>query len=400
MNGWEIAFWVGFILLLYPYGLYPLGLWVGAAFRRPLKQSESSAELPPVTVVIPAYREAHSVRPKMESLRQLDYPKDKLRLLWVISTHAEDETLEPTLAVLRAYPEAEYRLIPHRGKNYALNQARQWVDTSYVLLTDADTPLAPQSLRKAMAKMLADPEVGIVGGSRAVQPAARTATVGGAEQTYLAYENRLRAWESLWGCALGLGGGFLLLRRAVWEELPEKVGDDLYLNLTAGWKGWKVLLEPEAIAYEIPSPDPRAEFARKVRIAYTAWHTLPYVLSLSALIRRGRFTFFFLSHKFFRYLVAPLALFGMGLAAMVCMLEGKLGYALGVVGVGGASVQALLLYSGLRPTYWLGRWLFLPGYFVLAHVAQLVGLWQVLRGTELYQLWQRPARSVPQSVSL
>ncbi|MCX8111871.1 MAG: glycosyltransferase [Bacteroidia bacterium] len=388
----EWIFWTSLLLVLYPYGIYPpliVGLaWIKRRFLPPTQQTPS--EWPEVTIVIPAYKEAKAVIPKMESIRRLDYPAEKLRILWVIATHEGDESFSSTMEALQGYPEAEVMIVPHRGKIHSLNEARKAVQTEYALITDADTILSPDSLRQAVLEAVHHPKVGLVGGSRRVLP--HQQTVSQNEAYYVLYDERLAWAESTWGCALGVWGGFLLVRKSYWVEMPSGVVDDLYLNLEVNLRGGMTVIAPRAYAYEAGSALMPIEFRRKARIAYTAFHTLHQRFRVSEAFRHPLFLFFFFSHKFCRYLIAPVALLSLLLSTTLLLVWSPLPlyWVIWLFQVG-AWVEGFVLLH--YPTLKLPKGVGLPGYFVLAHLAQLVGFWKYIRREDPLVVWQRLPRA-------
>ncbi len=401
MEGLEVAFWIAVALVGYPYLGYPLLLWLAQplgrfwkALRRPLPEP---TDWPEVTLVIPAYREADSVIPKMESIRALDYPKDRLRILWIIATHEGDDSLAPTLEALQRYPEAEYHLVPHKGKIYSLNYARQLVNSPYTLLTDADITLSPQSLREAMRLALLHPKIGLVSGRRTLNQPGEQDPIQPSEKTYLSYDQTLARLEGIQGYALAVTGALLLMPTSLWPEMPDRVVDDLYLYLEAGLKGYYTLFAPGAIVYETPSASSAVEFQRKARIAYTAFYTLRARLRWKEALRHPTFTFFLVSHKLFRYLLAPIGLLGTLIVSGGLSLSGNYLYLLAFCVQILAWLQALVMRYQLPRA--LPRSLYLPGYFILAHLAQLVGFWKFLRGEDPRKVWQRLPRAELPSLS-
>ena len=389
----EWIFWGSVFLIVYPYALYPLGLGIVYGIKRGWRRSPADRSLshwPEVTIVIPAYKEADSVKPKMESLRQQDYPSDKMRILWVIATHEGDESFTPTLEALKAYPEAEILVVPHRGKIYSLNEARKHITTPYALITDADVLLSPQALKELIRVAESHPATAIVGGVRRVLSHPSPTLVEKTEIPYLHFDERLGTWESLWGYALGLWGGLLLLKTPFWPEMPDGVVDDLYLNLHAILSGGKVFICPQAQGHETLSPNPSIEFRRKSRIAYTAFHVIHKRFRWKEALRVPLFSFFFLSHKVFRYLFAPLGLcLAYGSSLYLTPLWPL--YALAALLQTLVWSEAILLLSW--PALRFPRPIALPAYFVIAHWAQLAGLWKFLTGADPLQVWQRLPRS-------
>ncbi|MCS6896100.1 MAG: glycosyltransferase [Bacteroidia bacterium] len=392
MQVWEWIFWSSLFLVVYPYGLYPAAIWLASKIKEALHRRKpyKLEEFPEVTIVIPAYKEADSVKPKMESIRRLEYPSDKVHILWVISTDEKDSSLASTLDALSQYPEAKYIIVHRRGKNVALNAARSTVQTPLVLFSDANALLAPQSLKAAVLHLMRPPMADAVGGYRLIYTQGAHAFAH-TESPYLRYEGILRKAESTFDCALGLPGEFLLLRTELWLPIPEEAGDDQYLVLRLGLSGKRLRFAPEALAYEQPSRDSKIEFHRKVRIACNAFHTIRLGFSLSEALRHPVFSFFFISHKGFRYLIAPIALIVMLISGgVLCVTHAGYFYCILFGAMLAAWMQASLLI--FVPRMKLLQAMTAPGYFVLVHLAQIAGFWRFLRKDDPLKVWQRLPR--------
>src|SRR5919109_1475878 len=92
----EVAFWACLLLVAHTYVLYPVVLFVayglaqlgrdcaylarGADRRRPPLDEDA---LPAVSVVIPAYNEEDALGAKLANLAAMDYPREKLEVVFV-----------------------------------------------------------------------------------------------------------------------------------------------------------------------------------------------------------------------------------------------------------------------------------------------------------------------------
>lgn len=100
--------------------------------------------LPSLTLFITAYNEEDVVDDKMRNCLELDYPADKLRIVWV-TDGSNDRTNER----LSRWPQATVLYQPERqGKTAALNRGMHFVETPLVVFTDANTCLNREALRK------------------------------------------------------------------------------------------------------------------------------------------------------------------------------------------------------------------------------------------------------------
>jgi cellulose synthase/poly-beta-1,6-N-acetylglucosamine synthase-like glycosyltransferase len=85
---------------------------------------------------------------------------------------------------------------------------------------------------------------------------------------------------------------------------PDTLTDDAVLPLRAYLRGYRVIFDPEAIAFDYPAAE-GWEFRRRLRTLAGAWQV--YVRMPEMFTRSGRMRFHFLSHKFAR-LVLPWAI--------------------------------------------------------------------------------------------
>ena len=147
MKALEIVFWISVFVVFYTYIGYGIVLWVLVKVKetfRPRKEPRMPDELPEVTLFVAAYNEERVVDEKMANTRSLDYPADRLKVVWV--TDGSDDS---TNRRLEAYPEVEVFFQPERqGKTAALNRGIEFVETSLVVFTDANTMLNREAIRE------------------------------------------------------------------------------------------------------------------------------------------------------------------------------------------------------------------------------------------------------------
>ena len=86
----KIIFWICIVLVVYTYVGYGALLWFIIRIKRlfsPYGGADSvtatDEELPQMTLMICAYNEEEVIHEKMENIRQLDYPREKLCVMWV-----------------------------------------------------------------------------------------------------------------------------------------------------------------------------------------------------------------------------------------------------------------------------------------------------------------------------
>jgi hypothetical protein len=117
-------------------------------------------DLPVYTVLVPLRDEAHMVGQLAEALRRMDYPPEKLDVLFVVETRS----LSTVEAVQRelADPRFELVLVPDalpRTKPKALNYALPLVRGEHVVVYDAEDIPEPRQLRLAASTFATYPEL-------------------------------------------------------------------------------------------------------------------------------------------------------------------------------------------------------------------------------------------------
>jgi poly-beta-1,6-N-acetyl-D-glucosamine synthase len=307
VDNWTIAldlfgFWIALSLLAYVYVGYPLVAWVRAALRaEPLTRIPSE---PFVTVIIVAYNEAERIERRILNLLSLDYPRAKLEIV-VASDGSTDGTVERA-----THFESEgIRVVAfdrRRGKAAVLNDVVPAARGQIVVLGDARQRFESRLLRELVADF-GDPVVGAVSGELVIRSRASESgsTIGEGASFYWRYEKFIRRSESRIHSTVGATGAVYAIRQKLFEPIPDDtLLDDVLIPMRIISRGYRVLFEPGARAYDLAVASPRQEFVRKVRtIAGTfqlfsreRWLFNPF---------RNRLWFETLSHKALR-LLTPL----------------------------------------------------------------------------------------------
>jgi poly-beta-1,6-N-acetyl-D-glucosamine synthase len=78
-------FWIGLIIVFYTYIGYGIVIYLVSKVRKRFPQvpDQPDTGLPPVTFLVAAYNEADFIEEKILNTLSLEYPSEKLRLLFV-----------------------------------------------------------------------------------------------------------------------------------------------------------------------------------------------------------------------------------------------------------------------------------------------------------------------------
>lgn len=306
----EILFWCSFIIVLYTYIGYGVVLYGLVKFKHffcTLDQTFPEQGFPSVTLFITAYNEEKIIDEKMSNCRELEYPKEKLKIIWVT-----DGSNDRTNDLLAQYSDVTVYHTPERkGKTAAINRGMQFIATPFTVFTDANTMLNSEALTE-IAEHFRNPQVGCVAGEKRIAIKEKDNASSGGEGFYWKYESKLKSWDSRLYSAVGAAGELFAIRTELFETMPEDtLLDDFILSMRIAQKGYKIAYCDTAYALETGSADMKNEEKRKVRIAAGG---LQSICRLSSLLipnpfHLGILRFQYISHRVLRWSVSPPLLF-------------------------------------------------------------------------------------------
>lgn len=372
----EILFWVSVAVVVYTYVGYGIILWmmvkVKEWFIKPVTLPHpTDEELPEMTLFIAAYNEEQVVDEKMANCLDLDYPREKLHIVW-----CTDGSNDHTVERLGCWPQATVLHTPERkGKSAAMNRGLQFVHTPLVAFTDANTMLNRASLR-LIAQAFLDQKVGCVAGEKRIQTEEKADAAQGGEGLYWRYESALKALDSRLYSAAGAAGELFAIRRELFQPLEEDtLLDDFVLSLRIVEQGYRIAYLKEAYAMESGSANLAEEEKRKVRIAAGGLQSIARLWPLFNPLRYGIFSFQYVSHRVLRWSITPVLLFAL-LPLNVVLLFGTERTALYVILW---LLQALFYLAGSLGYYLSMRrtknkLLFVPCYFLFMNLNVLRGM--------------------------
>jgi cellulose synthase/poly-beta-1,6-N-acetylglucosamine synthase-like glycosyltransferase len=344
-----VLFWASLAALAWTHVLYPA---FAAGLARVAARRVRSAEIEPtVTVIVAAYNEETVIERRIANLRELDYPADKLEIV-VTSDASSDRTEE-----LAAAAGARVIRNPRGGKVAAQDRAVRETQSEVVAFSDANATWAPDALRK-LVRSFADPDVGYACGQLRIL----RADGSNKEGAYWRYEMAVRDAESRLGSITGGNGSIYAVRRSDYVEVDPRFGHDLSLPYVMVQRGRRAVYEPEAHAFEKPTPTNEAEYRRKVRMFEHCW----LIVLRGKMLRRlgALYALEIVSHRLLRY--------GSGLLHLVLLATSIVLATQGWVYAAVLAAQLLLL---LAAAVGVG----IARYYVLISWATVVALWNYAR---------------------
>ena len=383
----EILFWLLIGLVFYTYIGYGILLFVLIKIKGKKGSPKSDPTFEPeVTLVVPAYNEEDFIRTKVQNSLELDYPKEKFKILFIT-----DGSSDGTVDILTSMEGVEVTHEDRRaGKSAAENRAMQFVKSPIVVFCDANTLLNKECIRK-LVQHYADSEVGAVSGEKRVMTKESDVASAAGEGLYWKYESALKKWDSQLKTVVGAAGELISFRTSLVQELEEDtILDDFIQSLRICEQGYRVIYEPEAYAVETASANTTEELKRKVRIAAGGWQGMSRLMSLLNPFKHPVLTFQYISHRVLRWSLSAFALPFIFWINTVLKSEHPVYYWLMWAQIAFYSMAALgwiLENRSIRL-----KILFVPYYFCMMNYAVFAGFLRWLRGSQK-SAWERSKRA-------
>lgn len=122
--------------------------WLLVLFSPEQKQKKKELEtFPFFTAIVPAYNEERSITATLQSLVNLDYPKDKIEII-VVNDGSKDRTKQMVEHFIAQHPSYNIILLSqeNQGKGKAMNSGLAVAKGEYFACLDADSFVAPNAL--------------------------------------------------------------------------------------------------------------------------------------------------------------------------------------------------------------------------------------------------------------
>jgi biofilm PGA synthesis N-glycosyltransferase PgaC len=251
---------IAFQLLLGFVAVYPLltaSIWTVTSLIYTVRREHGdehgfyaigNEDLPRVTLLVPAYREAATLDGTLSALHQLDYPDYEVL---VVDDGSPDATAE--IARRHVRRDTRFRLLRkevNEGKAMAMNDAIPLATGEIVVVVDADARLHRQALRYIAAHFVRLPRVGAVTGNPRV---ANRTTVLSQLQTleFTSIVSVLRRAQVVWGRMLTVSGVISAFRKSALEDVgmfdPTMVTEDIDVTWRLQRRFYDVRYEPRAL---------------------------------------------------------------------------------------------------------------------------------------------------------
>ena len=389
----KILFWVLLFIVFYAYIGYGILLFILVRLKRIFKRkkTDKNAEYEPeVTLFVAAYNEKDYVDAKVQNSFSLDYPKEKVKHVWVT-----DGSNDGTPDLLQKYDGVEvYHLNERGGKIGAMNRGMKFVKTPIVIFSDGNTMLGKESIRR-IVNLFSDPKVGCVSGEKRIYSKEKDAAAGAGEGLYWKYESTLKKWDAELHSVVGAAGELFAIRTELFQEVErDTLLDDFIISLRVAQKGYTIQYDPEAYAIESASANVKEELKRKIRISAGGIQSIVRLRSLLNVFKFGTLSFQYISHRVLRWSLAPLALLFM------IPINFALAFSENFATTGFFTILFYLqvLFYGAALLGWYlenksikVKILFVPYYFFIMNLSVFLGFRRYIKGNQSVN-WERAKR--------
>jgi|TARA_B110000967_G_C18895127_1_gene570070 cellulose synthase/poly-beta-1,6-N-acetylglucosamine synthase-like glycosyltransferase len=395
MAGLKISFWIFLFVIIYTYVGYGILLFVIIKIRRFFKignkfEIDSSYE-PEVTLFIAAYNEKDFVKAKMKNTSTLEYPKEKINIIWVT-----DGSNDGTPDLLKGYPHTTVHHLDERnGKIGAMNRGMEFVQTPIVIFSDANTNLGKESIKR-IVNLFSNPKVGCVSGEKRIVNKESDVASGAGEGIYWRYESTLKKWDAELYSVVGAAGELFAIRTKLYRPVEkDTILDDFMISLRVAQDGYTIQYDPEAYAIETASANVKEELKRKIRISAGGIQSIVRLRSLLNIFKYGTLSFQYISHRVLRWSLTPLCLVLLiPVLSIIAVNDGLLSLQLYPV----LFWLQVLFYAAALLGWFLEnretsvKILFIPYYFFIMNLSVVLGFFRYIKKSQSVN-WERAKRA-------
>lgn len=385
----ESIFWICIFIVFYSYLGYGIVIYFIVKIKNTLIQSlvfDKSFE-PEVTLIVPCFNEAAYIEDKIQNSLELDYPTNKLKLIFI-----SDGSYDDTQKKIKKYPSViALHENKRSGKASAMNRAMKFVSTPIVVFCDANTVLNKEAI-KELVKHYQDEKVGAVTGEKRIISTNKEGASTAGEGIYWKYESLLKQLDSDFYSVVGAAGELMSYRTSLYKEIPsDSLLDDLMQSMQIAINGYRVIYEKNAWAAETASANVKEELKRKIRISAGAWQSMLRLGKAFNPFHNFKLFFAFISHRVLRWTLAPLSLIILLIVNVLLASNADSIYFILLV--------CQLVFYSLALLGWYfenkrikAKVLFVPYYFFIMNLCVYLGLFRFLKGKQSVS-WERAQRA-------
>lgn len=228
---------------------------------RPMR-SLSDADLPSVTVIIPAYNEGADVAKSIDSIARSNYPKHKMQII-AIDDGSKDDTWLHMEDAARRHPDivCAIKMDKNGGKRQGLRVGFALAAGDVLVTMDSDSVVARESLRNLVTPLAVDPRIGAVAGNVKVQNRDAGVLPRMMKASFILAFDFTRAYQSVIRTVQCTPGAFSAYRRTAveavltewnnqsWRGKPSTIAEDRALSNLILREGHEIVFQGNAVVW-------------------------------------------------------------------------------------------------------------------------------------------------------
>lgn len=303
MNICKVIFYLNAFIIFWAMIGYQISIKILSRIYKRLTIKRDYSLKPSVTVMVAAHNEDKVILAKMNNLIELDYPKDKLKIL-VASDNSMDRTNEFVELFITEHKDFDiklYKVKERRGKTNAQNEAQKLVDTDYLVMTDANSMLKKDSVKELMAVFISEDIKYVTG--RLIYINKETSGTSDLESGYWTNDLSIRNVEARMQTITAGNGALYACRNKDYFDINPMRCHDSEMPLQYGLMSDRAICNDDAVAYEKAGEVIHEEFKRKIRMNRDILRCILPDIRLLNIFKYRWFSYFYFGHRTCRYLL-------------------------------------------------------------------------------------------------
>lgn len=235
--------------------------------KKKYKTDTSEPFAPPVSIIIPCFNEENSAIKTINSVLNLDYPKENLHIMF-IDDGSTDKTFQKVTTAFKDNPQVEIYKKENGGKYTALNLGIEKSKYGFIGSLDADSFVDPKSLKIIMNKFKDETVMATIPSTVIYDP---KTIIQKAQRAEYNFSNFIRHVLSLIGSVYVTPGPFSFFRKEVFEQIGVYKHayhtEDMEIAMRMQEHGLKIAHAEKAIIYTLGPNTAKKLYKQRVRWA-------------------------------------------------------------------------------------------------------------------------------------
>lgn len=157
----EMIFWMAWIIIPFIMEIVPsiVGFFILIIKKISLKKEHFSGKLPEITIIVPVYNSAQTLRSCVKSIYESNYPIELMDVM-LVNNMSSDNSFEIFTKIQKQFEGLSMRYLnAKQGKSKALNMALFNSEGKYIIHIDSDGVLEPNAIKNMVVRFEQNPHI-------------------------------------------------------------------------------------------------------------------------------------------------------------------------------------------------------------------------------------------------